>query len=371
MTILFDDASSQGYYTTTLPVSSHPLSYGCWFNADDFTNDSSLGSIGDVGSTNYVWNFGINAGGYLSADYRDTTWKYSVHGSAANTGTWYYALFVYASTSSRICYINSTSSTEDTTAATESAVQDRFAIAYLQRSTQTNFFSGRIAYPTLWNAGLTQAHATFLAAGGHPFKVLPSNIVYFAPEFTTGNLTDVIGGAALTAVGSPTTSSTSPPMNIRKRNRLIFLPTSWQYAYPTTDTTRDNWEDEAGGTTNIYTHIDETTASDSDYIRTQTSPTSDVYVTKLTGLTDPAVSRDHYVKWRYNKVTGTQTIDLTVQLRQGYTDEGSPGTLIATVASLSGISDTWTAGSYALTSTEIDNITDYSSLYLRFVGNAP
>ena len=144
-----------------------------------------------------------------------------------------------------------------------------------------------------------------------------------------------------------------------------------QFARPTTDTTRDNWFDQAAGTANIFQTIDETVAADADYIKTQLTPTSDVYVTKLSSVADPVSSANHIVRWRYRKEsTGGERIDLTVELRQGYTNEGSPGTLIATAATLADISGAaWTDGSYTLAGAEADAITNYGDLYLRFVGN--
>jgi hypothetical protein len=143
-----------------------------------------------------------------------------------------------------------------------------------------------------------------------------------------------------------------------------------QFGRPSTDTTRDNWEEDDGTTTNIFDQIDESVSDDNDYIRTGLAPTSDVYVTKLTTLEDPVSSTGHTVRYRYRKDTaGGAQIDLTVQLRQGYVNEGTPGTLIATMGTHTNISDTITAGSYTLSGAEADSITDYTDLYLRFVAN--
>jgi hypothetical protein len=94
-------------------------------------------------------------------------------------------------------------------------------------------------------------------------------------------------------------------------------------------------------------------------------------VTKLTSVVDPVSSANHIVRFRYRKEsTGGEQINLTVELRQGYTNEGAQGTLIATVATLVDIPGaSWTAGSYTLAGAEADAITDYANLYLRFVGN--
>jgi hypothetical protein len=142
-----------------------------------------------------------------------------------------------------------------------------------------------------------------------------------------------------------------------------------QFARPSTDTTRDNWEEDDGGTTDIFDQIDETVADDADYIRTGLAPTSDVYVTKLTSVEDPVSSANHVVRYRYGKnTTGGAQIDLIVQLRQGYTNEGAPGTLIA-AQTHTDVGAFPQAGSFTLSGAEADSITNYADLYLRFVGN--
>jgi hypothetical protein len=141
-----------------------------------------------------------------------------------------------------------------------------------------------------------------------------------------------------------------------------------QFGRPSTDTFRE-WEEDDGTTTDIFDQIDETSFDDADYIRTPVAPTSDVYVTKLTTLEDPQVSTGHVVRYRYRKdTTGGAQIDLTVQLRQGYVNEGTPGTQIAQWTHTA-IAETITAAAQTLSGAEADAITDYTDLYLRFVGN--
>jgi hypothetical protein len=143
-----------------------------------------------------------------------------------------------------------------------------------------------------------------------------------------------------------------------------------QFGRPSTDTVRDNWEEDDGTTTNILDQLDEAVLDDADFIRTVVAPTSDVYVTKLTTVEDPLSSVNHTVRIRRSKdAAGGATINLTVELRQGYTNEGAQGTLIATVMNAVAIDETWTTTSYTLSGAEADAITDYSNLYLRFVAN--
>ena len=142
-----------------------------------------------------------------------------------------------------------------------------------------------------------------------------------------------------------------------------------QFGRPSNDQLNEGYTDQGGGSSNIYTTIDETVYSDSDYIRSALAPTSDVYVTKLTAVEDPQSSTDHHVRYRYAKdAAGGAQIDLTVQLRQGYVNEGSPGTLIKEWVHAN-IPETFTAQDQTLSGPEADAITDYANLYLRFVSN--
>lgn len=134
-----------------------------------------------------------------------------------------------------------------------------------------------------------------------------------------------------------------------------------QYGRPEADITA--W---ASGT---FASIDETVASDSDYVSSDTAPNNDPYVVRLSDMEDPVASTGHIIRYRYRKsAAGGATMNLTVQLRQGYVNEGSPGTLIEEWTH-SGISETFTTAAQTLGGTEADAITDYTDLYLRFVAD--
>lgn len=150
-----------------------------------------------------------------------------------------------------------------------------------------------------------------------------------------------------------------------------------QFGRPYTDTILDNWEEDDGTTTNIYDQIDESTADDADFIRTQLSPTSDVYVTKLTAVEDPISAAGHHVRYHYGKdVTGGDQIDLTVTLNQDYVNEAGQGVVKWPVTTPTdgvhtNLDSGWTSVDYTLTADEANSISDYASLFLRFVANKP
>lgn len=145
-----------------------------------------------------------------------------------------------------------------------------------------------------------------------------------------------------------------------------------QFARPDADTTLGNYQDNAGGTTNIFQAIDESSASDTDFIRSPTSPVNEVYVCRLSDVTDPVSSSGHIIRMRTSTDQSAQEVlDFTQQLRMTYVNEGSQGTLIASQSRNSVSSTTWTDSSYTLSGAEADAITDYTALFFRFNINKP
>lgn len=145
-----------------------------------------------------------------------------------------------------------------------------------------------------------------------------------------------------------------------------------QFARPDQDTTIGTFTDQGGGTTNIYTTIDESSASDADYIRSVTSPANAVYVCRLSDVVDPVSSTGHIIRMRTSTdLDAQEVLDFTQQLRMSYAGEGAQGTLIASQSRTSVSSTTWTTSSYTLSGGEADAITDYTALFFRFIVNKP
>jgi len=140
-----------------------------------------------------------------------------------------------------------------------------------------------------------------------------------------------------------------------------------QYLRPSSDSSVGQWTTHVGGTTNLYQTIDEVSPDDADYIQSERSPSTSPCVVKLSSSADPESSSDHKLSYRYYR-KGTGTIDLTVQLREGYTNEGSPGDLIAQWQH-NGVGTTVVQANQELSAAQANSITDYSDLYVRFVAD--
>jgi hypothetical protein len=128
---------------------------------------------------------------------------------------------------------------------------------------------------------------------------------------------------------------------------------SYQFARPTSDVTDGNWYNELDTQTNLYASIDESSASDTDYI--YTTATGSPCTIGLGSLSDPDDHGGHFVRYR---AKGDGATDLVVTLLQ-------TATQIAQWTETSAAA-TFTDYSHTLSAAEAANITDYTALRLKF-----
>lgn len=145
-----------------------------------------------------------------------------------------------------------------------------------------------------------------------------------------------------------------------------------QFARPDGDNSIGAWDDSVGSAvaipSQLYSTIDETSPSDSDYIFSEDDPATSVCNFTLSDVTDPVSSVDHIVRYRYAKENrggfGTAAvINLTVRLRQGLT--------VIASTTLTDIGTNEVTGSFTLSGTEADSITDYADLLIEFEADKP
>ena len=137
-----------------------------------------------------------------------------------------------------------------------------------------------------------------------------------------------------------------------------------QYARPVSDKAEDgNWSstDESGGSAVYYSAIDESSASDSDYITGDGSSGSAIQIDfELTnGLTDPSATTGHKLIFRYNTDGSSTDATLTVRLMEGSTIRMSDAVDVSEVSS-------YTTRTYAPTNTT-GSIGSYDNMFLRII----
>jgi len=165
---------------------------------------------------------------------------------------------------------------------------------------------------------------------------------------------DDFGGGDLSS-GSPQTVT----LNAANLSASVANVQSYNYQIvrPTTDTSLGGWTDQADGTSSIYTAIDETTASDSDFVQSPNNPSTSIYKFKIGTISDPGIHANNIVAYRYRKPEAVGTVNLKVRLIEGTTTRKE--------WTHSNIGTSWTTQEQTLTEGEAATITDYSNLYLE------
>lgn len=218
---------------------------------------------------------------------------------------------------------------------------------------------------------------TGIAGGGEVIDA----IAYTRLETTNGKTQvftqDSSGDRAITAGNSDAyfnmmdlniTSNTDPPRQTQIKqdedysNLEIEVITNSLikalFERPNSDETLGTWEDDGGGTTDIFNAIDAN--SSADFIITANDPSADTARFGLSNIADPGVSTGHVIRIRADK-DNNKTTELKWALMQG------SSTVIheETITDLPKTTPTTTE--YTLSAGETDNITDYSDLQFRVI----
>lgn len=177
---------------------------------------------------------------------------------------------------------------------------------------------------------------------------------------TGGGLTERISVTDATySSGKPAIRSvTGSVANMLEFEDFECTDASGQFAAPDSDVSNaGSWT-----TTTLYTKVDETTASDADFISSPSAPSNAACVLGLSNVTDPAVSTGHKLRVRHRKgAAGSHQMNLQYRLLQGGTQIGS--------WTATDIGTSFTTAEQTLTGGEADSITDYSDLRVELSAN--
>ena len=126
-----------------------------------------------------------------------------------------------------------------------------------------------------------------------------------------------------------------------------------------------NWVRNDGNSLDLWKAIDEFSPDHTDYIKSDGNPVSSPVVFKLEGSFDPQAIHNHVLQYTFRR-EGSGTLNLTVELREGYVDESTRGTLIGSWSHTS-VGDTIIHAYKRLAIDQAAAISDYTDLYVRFV----
>lgn len=132
-----------------------------------------------------------------------------------------------------------------------------------------------------------------------------------------------------------------------------------QFARPDSTVSAGTW-DPVGGPSTLWEAIDETSPSDSDYIEALNGENTTCEL-GLSTITDPVGNTGHVMRFRIQGTGSGGPERCTLELYDG-------ATLIASITNQTSRA-AWDTKTYTLTTTEADNIGDYSDLRYKIISS--
>jgi hypothetical protein len=192
----FVPASSQYLATANTPVSAYPMTLAAWAMVDDSNADRIILAVNQSTTPFHRVTIFRSSANDVRAQSFGSTNAVATAG-VPSLGTWFHIAGVFASATSRICYLDGTAGQTDTGSSTINTLNEM--IVGGRRGTGAAvglFWDGKVADAGVWNAALTADEIASLAKGMTCDKVRPQSLVFYAP--LVRDLIDQKGGLAIT-----------------------------------------------------------------------------------------------------------------------------------------------------------------------------
>lgn len=232
MARLFDDAQNEYFYGTPSPVTAYPYVLGAWCRTDDdgLNNSQTILQLADkdVGD-NYDGIFltdGVNGGilkraQIITIDGGGALPIFTSNSWAVNQ--WVYVCGLFIAANDRRVLMNNAGKDTSATNKDVAAALDRVGVGATADSTRAGYFSGRIAWPAIWD--LTNWPGATASDKGDEFErvAIPSLVAGWSPlafplglvalwplggfdtgEADGGTAQDIVGGYDMTAFSDAT-----------------------------------------------------------------------------------------------------------------------------------------------------------------------
>jgi len=173
--------NGSSHYHTFSSTQTQPVTIACWFKPTSTTVTQIPVCIGHSGTSRgfYLIYRAGDAGKPLGAVIlSDGGSGEGVFTPGPSTSVWTHITGVYASTTSRYCYMNGVAGSENTSSTSNPSTQV-FEIGRLFNA--AGYLNGAVADVGVWNVALTADEVAALAKGVSPLLIRPSALVHYAP----------------------------------------------------------------------------------------------------------------------------------------------------------------------------------------------
>ena len=202
MAIHIDSSSSdKDYYlektdptpwATDSGSSIFPLTMSCWIHPDSLSDHDGAISLGYSATTYPVVSINLRGTGKATAEVKTrTTTALSISAADYTAGAWQHFAGVFASATSRICYLAGVAATENTTSAEIAPSGVNHLTLGEYASTWSRPFDGHLAECAVWNVALSASEIATLVDGYTPLHVRPESLISYFP--LVKNTIDVMG----------------------------------------------------------------------------------------------------------------------------------------------------------------------------------
>jgi hypothetical protein len=189
--------------TASAIVTTAPVTLAGWFNSDSATANQTIVSITNTGGQE---RFVLTAAGAVTGDPVRATTVAGNNGSSADSATgysantWHHAAGVFASSTSRIAYIDGVGGTAETTSRTPGTMNTTRIGVTVGGGSRTGYMNGRLAEIAIWNVALNDDEIMALAKGYRPSLIRPASLRLYVP--VVRDILDIRGGVTLTTNGT-------------------------------------------------------------------------------------------------------------------------------------------------------------------------
>jgi len=235
---LFTAASSEiAANTTAAPATAAPLTIAGWINLSAYPSVAarvfSL-KAKSAADARHCFQLTLNTAGPVVAQSASGA---GISGSSGTANlalnTWQHIGGVFASATSRVAYLDGTADTPETTSRIPSGIDAvTMGGGIFSTSSYSRFITGSMAEWAVWNVALNATELAMLAAGVHPRRIRPANLVWRqASDDQRHIVLDDVSGLHLTLSGTQYVPDIPPLVAARNPKRAARV-----YAFPSGST---------------------------------------------------------------------------------------------------------------------------------------
>lgn len=207
------NGSSQYGVIASFTLTASPCTLAAWVKASSTTGSGKcILSVCGAGVHYHLIGLSTALGKWYCASRAGGSEAYAASTTAPITTDWVHICAVFASSTSRIIYVNGVNEGNNTTSAAPTLSNLAIAIRAdgATPSTTPSWFAGQIAEPAIYSAALDAGQVASLAAGASPLIVAPASLAFYARLLGEASPEPNLRGTAVTLTGSPAKGASHP-----------------------------------------------------------------------------------------------------------------------------------------------------------------